>query len=66
MYWCFRVVTVLCLKQIKCYNYVSKKPNKANKAITAQDTSKEALKDGEEDVPGNPAKKKLKRRKVRP
>ena len=33
-----------------------RKPNKANKAITVQDTPKEAFKDGE-DVPGNPAKK---------
>jgi len=46
----------LVSKVKKMLQLCEQKPNKANKAITAQDTTKEALKDGE-DVPGNPAKK---------
>ena len=49
----------LVSKTKKMLQLCKQKPNKANKAIiTAQGTPKEALKNGEEDSPGNPAKKK--------
>ena len=52
----FQGSNCLVSKANKMLQLCEQKPNKANKATTAQDTPKEVLKDGE-DVPGNPDKK---------